>query len=365
MAVVVQCFHCNAVLELDEGFRGGVCRCSGCGSLLQVPKGERSPKGRRIRPAAPGSTPAAVEPTSPSTVPVADQPAPPPDQRSPRADRRPSVDASGLSSGLRQVHKTRPISTSSSKDNTKTVPEMPAAPLSATSPPALPRNVRQNNKLLWTSLILIGVIAVVVIVLLVSYVLRPEEQPPAAQQGLPTSQPAAREASFIGIPLTGRRIILSVDAAASMSDSFDYIRRGIARSAGRLADNQPILVTLWTNDGLKRLPASGFGKGEAFIKELTDSLQSAAPEGASDAEKCMQETLGLAGPGDQVIFITAKNPLPASLATTVLANRKDNVRVDGVKLVTQDTPSPLEAMAAASGGQYVFLVPSELDQATR
>src|ERR1041384_1880667 len=63
MAVVVQCFHCNAVLELDEGFRGGVCRCSGCGSLLQVPKADREVGSRRKRPAAPSSasSPGAVE----------------------------------------------------------------------------------------------------------------------------------------------------------------------------------------------------------------------------------------------------------------------------------------------------------------
>ena len=54
MAVIVQCFHCNAILELDEGFRGGVCRCSTCGSLLQVPKSEEKKVGRKVRPATPG-----------------------------------------------------------------------------------------------------------------------------------------------------------------------------------------------------------------------------------------------------------------------------------------------------------------------
>jgi hypothetical protein len=52
MAVVVQCFHCAHVLELDDGFRGGVCRCSQCGALLQVPKGD-APAPRAARAAAP------------------------------------------------------------------------------------------------------------------------------------------------------------------------------------------------------------------------------------------------------------------------------------------------------------------------
>src|SRR4051812_47529249 len=55
MAVVVQCFHCNAILELDEAFRGGVCRCSECGSLLQVPKSEGPKAAKKARPATPGA----------------------------------------------------------------------------------------------------------------------------------------------------------------------------------------------------------------------------------------------------------------------------------------------------------------------
>ncbi|HTV48118.1 MAG TPA: hypothetical protein VMG59_06705 [Phycisphaerae bacterium] len=38
MAIVVQCFQCSTILELDDGFRGGVARCSNCGALLRVPK---------------------------------------------------------------------------------------------------------------------------------------------------------------------------------------------------------------------------------------------------------------------------------------------------------------------------------------
>ena len=49
--VVVQCFHCNAVMELDEGFRGGVCRCSGCvDRFCRCPRGNmRRGSGRHGR----------------------------------------------------------------------------------------------------------------------------------------------------------------------------------------------------------------------------------------------------------------------------------------------------------------------------
>lgn len=66
MAVVVQCYHCSNILELDEGFRGGVCRCSQCGSLLQVPKSTGN-ETRKARPAAPGARVTPVQrPASPA-----------------------------------------------------------------------------------------------------------------------------------------------------------------------------------------------------------------------------------------------------------------------------------------------------------
>jgi hypothetical protein len=63
MAVHVHCTQCAADLEVDEGFRGGVCRCSSCGTLLAVPpegggEGEGAPPPRRRqRPANPNDDP--------------------------------------------------------------------------------------------------------------------------------------------------------------------------------------------------------------------------------------------------------------------------------------------------------------------
>lgn len=68
MAVKVQCSKCKETLELDEGFRGGVCRCN-CGALLQVPR-STSEGAAKVRPAAP--TPLQPRPISPSPTATAD-----------------------------------------------------------------------------------------------------------------------------------------------------------------------------------------------------------------------------------------------------------------------------------------------------
>jgi hypothetical protein len=109
MAVVVQCFKCNALLELDDGFRGGVCRCSTCGTLLQVPKGEPNTAARIARPAGP---PAPTRPAAPVVNPAS--PNVETGQSSGKFDatRVTAADLGGSSSGLGQgqVHRTRPIS---------------------------------------------------------------------------------------------------------------------------------------------------------------------------------------------------------------------------------------------------------------
>ena len=64
---------------------------------------------------------------------------------------------------------------------------------------------------------LIAIIAAVVVVIVANYLLHQESTGRSEYAGLP-NLPSARRA-FIGIPLTGRRIIISIDAASSMNDS--------------------------------------------------------------------------------------------------------------------------------------------------
>ncbi len=68
MAMAVRCHHCGSVLDLDDGFRGGVCRCNKCGALLRVPgdpDSQRDSPVRKTRPAEPGTS----RPRSPADVP--------------------------------------------------------------------------------------------------------------------------------------------------------------------------------------------------------------------------------------------------------------------------------------------------------
>ena len=175
MPVVVQCFHCNAILELDDGFRGGVCRCSSCGSLLQVPRGEEAaPPGRKVRPATPPPPVAPAFPVQSATSSKLDVGLSRGQFESPSSPRLRRQDI-GVSSGLGRVHQTRPISATSS-GSTRRNPPPAGAPASATSaaegaipalgsPPA-----RRSRALLWLGLLLAFLITSVLGSMIIYYI---------------------------------------------------------------------------------------------------------------------------------------------------------------------------------------------------
>lgn len=150
MAVIVQCFHCNAILELDDGFRGGVCRCSTCGSLLQVPQGESDgvmPRKRKVRPPKPmPHAPASAS----KSVHVADA-----GQSSGQLDpRRADI---GVSSGLGHIHPTRPIMHAGSKHTPKGIG----------APGAM--ELKNNRRLFWVGMVLAVLIMALAVFLCVYY----------------------------------------------------------------------------------------------------------------------------------------------------------------------------------------------------
>jgi hypothetical protein len=56
--IELACPSCRNLLEVDEGFRGGVCRCFNCGTLLTVPEEEQRTEAEVLSPTA---SPAAAD----------------------------------------------------------------------------------------------------------------------------------------------------------------------------------------------------------------------------------------------------------------------------------------------------------------
>ncbi|MGN6367098.1 MAG: hypothetical protein ACTHN5_02440 [Phycisphaerae bacterium] len=151
MAVKVQCTKCNATLDLDEGFRGGVCRCN-CGALLQVPRSSTE-GAAKVRPAAP--TPLQPRPAAHASTAVAPL-------SDPRSTPLSNISGSGLP-------RPAPVAHTPKK---KKHPAPPAEPPQQTIPAGqtLPRHLTQihRNTLLFRVAIALGILIVIVVLLLVA-----------------------------------------------------------------------------------------------------------------------------------------------------------------------------------------------------
>jgi hypothetical protein len=346
--------------------------------LLQVPNAA-TPGTPKARPAAPGAQP--TEAKRPAT----------PGDLSNRSGVRPATpDIGGSSSGLRQGRPAAPVATA------------PAQPrkIEKVSPIGGPtrggahlKQVKKNNALLLAGIGLAGVIVIVVVIIVIKVLLGSPEPLPVVDDGSgggkvvapgvphgavkggggstgqgpdhgPAPAPAASEEvkGFIGVPLTGKKILFSIDGASSMTDSFNFVCRGVYRAMDKLEPGQQVRVAVWRGNSVKLVPASGF-VGKSGAKQLHDALEMIAATGSSDAVDCMKASLEEGA--DQVIFVTAKYGLDSSIADTILASYKGDVRFDGVKIESDDTQSPLEMLAKKTGGSYRVVSTGKLDELTR
>src|SRR5688500_4899472 len=62
--ITITCTNCKTVLEIDDAFAGGVCRCRHCGTIQTVPALSRRP----VRPGTPGEAAAPAAPPAPAYV---------------------------------------------------------------------------------------------------------------------------------------------------------------------------------------------------------------------------------------------------------------------------------------------------------
>lgn len=357
MPVVVQCYNCSKILELDDGFRGGVCRCSDCGSLLQVPKGSSGGAPPRARPAAPGARP--TEPPRPA-APTADvglsrgrlDPRSASGVRPAQGDAPAGTGAfaaSPLGSGMvRQGKATR----------AGPVGGMPSAAVHA-------REAKQNRMLLWAGiaggvilLILATVVAIAYTRTTMDEVGKGKTTSPPGNTALGTGgggnseKPTPREPAvgFFGVPLTGRRIVISIDAGGSMSELFSYVAQATIRALEQAKPDAEFRIVLWRSPAPAVLPPNGWARKDQ-LKEIGRQLNEFYASGGHDEHQNMTESVKLGG--DQTLFITAKATVAADVADQVLKACRGGQKLDAVWISSDTGDNPLKIIASSTGGVFV------------
>jgi hypothetical protein len=293
----------------------------------------------------------------------------------------------GSSSGLRQGRPAAPVATAPRRIEK-------VVPIGGPTHQSHLKQVKKNNALLYIGAAAVGMIVIIVVIVVGMYMMRPPEPgavqvdggapggkamvpghtPPAGEHAgggntVHEPGPAPGEAvvseeakGFIGVPLVGKKIVLSIDGASSMADSFSYVCRGVYHAVDGLEPGQQVRVVVWRGNKVKLIPESGF-VDKSGVKQLREQLDAIAVTGSSEAVDCMKESVEQGG--DQVVFVTAKYGLDSSIADAVLAAKKGDVRFDGVKIESEDPQSPLEILAKKSGGTYRVVSTGKLDQLTR
>ncbi len=378
MAIVIQCYHCHSRLELDDGFRGGVCRCSKCGSLLKVPSTAGVTETARTRPADPGPRPPGDRPRDPNEDPGLSASGLR-DQSARRPAMPPSASSGSFSSSSMQPGKARPQRSTHPapqtpvSDTLSGVPQSPiitrkvppVRPIAKKPPTDLIASMKGNNVLLWTlaGFIILFVLATVVVLIVV---FAHHHAPTASERNnsLTSSGGSALpsiDTGFLGVALTGKKIVFSLDGSSANLNSFNLVAACVKQAVATLSPRQRIKFTVWTPQALNVIPPQGW-LNPLQAADAEHTLLSYSPYGSTSATKAMEQTLKLGG--DQIIFVTAKVFLNnAHLPSEVAKMRQPGQHIDVISI--NGERKELQKLTQLAKGQFRFISVSDLQTVLR
>ncbi|MEM8782788.1 MAG: hypothetical protein AAGE65_08005 [Planctomycetota bacterium] len=340
----LNCPGCSALLELDRGFAGGVCRCSTCGTLMTVPRldtekaealvrAERpgeAPGARRERPErpeAPGRRASLTRNARPTSVPRGDAPS------------QPEAEPAG-----EQVYRT-----ASGREVRVDASAVPTAE-------AKRKAIRAATVAVFV-LVVGGVLALcgLAVTLLVT---QPTPEQIAAQTHVPvhtydaSANPYAIEGpNLLGLPLTNR-VALVFDPGGMDEASFSTVRSALLDGLSRRSDAVRVSVFVLEDDGGFRALVDGRRLGTVDPA----SIEAALAEATADAGS-LTPAVSVAMEDDPSLLIvaTGRDVPDAEGEAVSLLVPADDVRFDAV-LIDADSFS-LEDIARRTNGHYATLDP--------
>jgi hypothetical protein len=319
--IEINCTSCGKVLQVDDGFAGGACRCSHCGTIQTVPKSRRAARAESpLAGTAPGQK-TLVPPRAPGAG-----------AGSGLGDLADAVAGSGLAgSGL-------------GSSGLAGLPRGPKAPGAVWK--------------IWSALA--GVAAV-------SGVLWMLFRPAATEQTrVSQSQTVVHEAprvpSFCGVPLTGASVAFVIDRGNGTRDSFGLLKEAAARSVAEMSPDQRFQVVFWGNgSGDAFYPPAPQRASAAAVESLRRAMEAVSAFGQSEVASALQ--ILAKSPPEQVLLVTGKAwDLEESFVDQVLALRGTlTYRISTVSVSPDGNESEtLRRLAERTGGTHRGLSESEL-----
>jgi len=321
------CSNCEASFQIDDGFAGGVCRCSACGTIQTVPTKEQIASGQTDRA---GSVIFKRETASTETSKTLEQ----------LSD---VVSSSGLvgSTGSGLNNRINPRSSSPRATSLQQ-----------------PRTVdRVESKSLNPKYLAAGAFVAVALIALIYGVVssRPGKAPATSDQ--PDANPAAPDAitaapRFGDIPLaSSTSVIFLVDRGDATRELLPDIKRLIERDLTTLGPTRRFQIIFWAQDGQPlAIPATLLPATAVNLGAISNPLDEASVGRSTDLMPALAAAL-LQSPSDLVV-ITAKGwQMDEDFAHAVLSARGQSVvRIHVVSL--GDDSAPLRNIAETTGAAY-------------
>ena len=321
------CANCQATLEVDDAFAGGVCRCKHCGAIQTVPRAGRP---AAVGSAAGGAGRGGDEPKTLYSVKSRAGLASTPSGLEELAE---VVHGSGLGSGLRD----------------RRGPGRVGPGLSTAQP--------RPKTGLWLGLgiglaLLVGLTA-----LAVTLMDRPSAGPTAADRGkaAPSAGPA-----FAGVPLEGNKVVYLLDRGDATAAFFPALREMTLKSVRGLGNDRLFQVVLWDNGQVDAYPPLSAGYAtDAEADKLTQWFDQATTGRVTDALPALKQAM--ANRPDTLILATGKSlQLDDAFADAVLAARGGRTVIDTFTLGDTSPDDPLRKIASGTGGKFVNLTGADL-----
>jgi hypothetical protein len=327
----ITCTSCKNVMEIDDAFAGGVCRCQRCGTIQTV-----AAKGA----AAKTATAAKASKTL--------------------FENKARSAGIGSGSGLEDLADI--VASSSGLSDTRLRKKH-------ASPP--PQSPAKNLLLLLAGAA--GAILVLVIVVL-TLVLRGSNSKPQSTDVIPpgppvptfinsgpSAPPPVSGPNFCGTSIDQDVVVYLIDNGSSSDEVLDSMKSAVFKSIESLGSDRRFQVLFW-NPQTKTYPT---GAQTAFaIKDNIDvarkKLDDVMALGSTDPLPALKNALA-DNPGE-IILITAKGgDLDDSLVQQVMSTRgSSTAKIDCIAINGQQGDTPLSRIAAKTGGKFVALPEAQL-----
>lgn len=314
--IELTCPQCQSELEIDEGFRGGVCRCFKCGTLMTVPDEPQTQRAERLdRP----DLPEGARPQTPA----------------------PAAGAYRTSSG-RTVELSR-----------TQVLQVPTA-----------RKRRMGVR--------IGTMAAVILLVLLAFgaviyggylLLRPKlaVDPTTARleefgYDAAVNPFTLNKPNFMGIAATSSPVVFMSDSSAAMRSQLDLVKQAMLAGIRSLRPDQQVQLAFWNESGPVAIPDKPTAAGQLNLEELQAKMQDVyAGGGISGAPAFGKVTPHEPG---QIILVARQLPMELEIRSILQYVNDADARLDVVLL--DGSSEQLKEGAQDTGGTYVELPASQL-----